>query len=43
MENQQSSEEKQNKLNEWNEGKDNTNQSAINNREQQKDTLTIEI
>ena len=43
MENQQSSEEMQNKLNEWNAGKDNNNQSAINNREQQKDTLTIEI
>ena len=43
MENQQSSEEMQNKLNEWNEGKDNTNQSAINNREPQQDALTIEI
>ncbi|MBQ7552638.1 MAG: ATP-binding cassette domain-containing protein [Rickettsiales bacterium] len=44
MENQQSSEEMQNKLNEWNEGKDNNNnQSAINNREPQQDALTIEI
>ena len=43
MENQQSSEEMQNKLNEWNEGKDNTDQSAINNCEPQQDALTIEI
>ena len=43
MENQQSSEEMQNKLNEWNEGKEDANKLAVNHSEQKKDTLTIEI
>ena len=43
MENQQSSEEMQNKLSEWNEGKEDANKLAVNSNEQKKDTLTIEI